>query len=100
MASRLIVSGMGIISAIGQGKAAFTTALLDGKTAFDTMQRPGRQRGSAYIGAEIRELVFPPRIARQTLRGASLSAQAALVVLEEAWVEARLPEVDPRRIGL
>jgi malonyl-ACP decarboxylase len=91
---------MGVISAIGQGKAAFARALLDGETAFGVMQRPGRQRESAYVGAEIREIVFPPRIARQTLRAASLSAQAALVVLQEAWMEARLADVDPRRIGL
>jgi malonyl-ACP decarboxylase len=91
---------MGVISAIGQGKAAFATALLDGKAAFDVMRRPGRQRESAYIGAEIREMAFPPDISRQTLRAASLSAQAALVVLQEAWSEARLYDVDPRRTGL
>jgi malonyl-ACP decarboxylase len=74
--------------------------LLDGKTSFGVMRRPGRQQESAYIGAEIREMVFPPGIAKQTLRAASLSAQAALVVLQEAWIEARLSDVDPRRIGL
>lgn len=97
---KLVVSGMGIISAIGQGKAAFATALLNGKTAFGVMQRPGRQQASAYIGAEIREILFSPNIARQTLRAASLSAQVALAVLQEAWIEARLSDVDPRRIGL
>lgn len=91
---------MGIISAIGQGKAAFTTALLHGQTAFHIMQRPGRQCESAYIGAEISNIVFSPQIARQTLRAASLSAQAALAVLQEAWDEARLSEVNPCRIGL
>lgn len=95
-----VITGMGVISAIGQGKAAFAKALLGGETAFGVMQRPGRQMESAYIGAEIPGIAFPPAIARQTLRAASLSAQAALVVLEEAWVEARLSEVDPRRIGL
>jgi malonyl-ACP decarboxylase len=95
-----VVTGMGVISAIGQGKAAFAAALLDGKAAFDVMRRPGRQRESAYIGTEIREMAFPPGIARQTLRAASLSAQAALVVLQEAWVDARLFDVDPCRIGL
>src|SRR5436309_6862949 len=34
------------------------------------------------------------------MRAASLSAQAAMVVLLEAWTEARLHEIDPRRIGL
>lgn len=91
---------MGVISAIGQGKATFTAALLAGEAAFGIMQRPGRQRESAYLGAEIGEIVFPAEITRQTIRAASLSAQAALVVVQEAWTEARLSEVDPRRIGL
>jgi malonyl-ACP decarboxylase len=100
MLSKSVVTGMGVISAVGQGKGAFATALGDGKTAFEVMQRPGRQRESAYIGAEIHEITFPPDISKQTLRAASLSAQAALVVLREAWIEARLADVDPRRVGL
>lgn len=100
MAYEPVVTGMGVLSAIGQGKAAFARALLDGEAAFGVMQRPGRQRESAYLGAEIGEIAFSPGITRQTLRAASLSAQAALAVLEEAWAEARLSDVDPRRIGL
>lgn len=100
MSAEPVVTGMGVISAIGQGKTAFVQALLEGETAFDVMQRPGRQRDSAYLGAEIGEIAFPPTLARQTVRAASLSAQAALVVLEEAWSEARLSDVAPRRIGL
>jgi len=95
-----VVTGMGVIAATGQGKAAFARALFAGETGYGVMQRPGRQRDSAYLGAEIGEIVFPPTITRQTVRAASLSAQAALVVLEEAWTEARLSDVDPRRIGL
>jgi malonyl-ACP decarboxylase len=95
-----VVTGMGVVSAIGQGKAEFTTALLAGKTTFNFMRRPGRQKESAYVGAEISEMALPPNIAKQTLRSASLSAQAAMVVLQEAWNEARLSDVDPRRIGL
>ena len=100
MSPELVVTGMGVISAIGQGKAEFVNAILSGKTAFHVMQRPGRQRESAYIGAEIGEMAFPASISRQTLRAASLSAQAALIVLHEAWGEARLSEVDGQRIGL
>lgn len=91
---------MGVISAIGQGKAAFTNALLEGRAAFNVMRRPGRQQESAYIGAEIQEMIFPSGVAGRVLRAASLSAQAALVALEEAWIEARLSGVDPRRTGL
>jgi malonyl-ACP decarboxylase len=100
MLPRMVVTGMGVISAIGQGKAEFTAALLDGRSDFRLMERPGRQRESAYLGAEIRQMVFSPSIAKQTVRAASLSAQAALVAVEEAWTEARLSDVDPRRIGL
>src|ERR1700742_1841446 len=100
MQPETVVTGMGVVSAIGQGKASFASALLAGDTAFGVMQRPGRQRDSAYIGAEIGELAFSPAIARQTLRAASLSGQAALAALQEAWLEARVSEGDPRRIGL
>jgi len=55
MPHKLVVTGIGVISAIGQGKALFTTALLEGKAAFNVMRRPGRQRESAYLGAEIRK---------------------------------------------
>jgi malonyl-ACP decarboxylase len=100
MRSEPVVTGIGVLSATGQGKAAFATSLLNGETAFGVMQRPGRQRESAYLGAEIGEIGFSPGITRQTLRAASLSAQAALFVLQEAWIEARLDDVDPHRIGL
>jgi malonyl-ACP decarboxylase len=95
-----VVTGIGVIAAIAQGKAAFTSALLGGETAFRVMQRPGRQRDSAYLGAEIGEIAPVPDMARQRWRAASLSAQAALVALQEAWDEGRLADVDPRRIGL
>lgn len=96
----IIITGIGVISSTGQGKRAFTNALLAGESAFGVMQRQGRQRESAYIGAEIPEIVFTPDVPKQTRRAASLSAQAALAVLHEAWEEARLSEVDPYRIGL
>ena len=100
MLHEMVVTGMGVVSAIGQGKSLFTRALFDGKTAFKVMQRPGRQSDSAYLGAEIGEIIFPPHITSRTLRAASLSAQSALVALDEAWTDARLSEVDPCRIGL
>ncbi len=100
MLSKTAITGVGVIAATGQGKAAFVTALLEGKHAFGVMQRPGRQHQSRYMGAEIGEITFSPNITQRTLRTCSLSAQAALVVLEEAWSEARLSDLDPRRVGL
>jgi malonyl-ACP decarboxylase len=100
MPSEPVVTGMGVVSAIGHGTSAFSEALLAGDSAFGVMRRPGRQRGSAYLGAEIGELASPPGLSPQRVRTASLSAQAALSVLHEAWTDARLADVDPCRIGL
>jgi len=96
----LIISGLGVISAIGRGKEAFIEALLRGRHGFGVMQRPGRQKGTSFIGAEIPSLSFPERISKKLVRNASFSAQAALAALDEAWEEAALDKVDPTRIGL
>jgi malonyl-ACP decarboxylase len=100
MPLELVISGMGVITPIGQDKAAFAAALLKGEHEFAVMQRPGRQRASAFLGAEIGDIAFPESIPARMRRSASLSAQVAMVVLQEAFDEARLCDVDPNRIGL
>jgi malonyl-ACP decarboxylase len=100
MQPKLVITGMGVLSTIGQGKDAFSAGLLRGSSAFDVMRRPGRQQESAYLGAEIRDMAFSGEIGERTLRSASLSAQAALIAVQEAWSESRLSGVDPCRIGL
>ncbi|MFF5900213.1 beta-ketoacyl synthase N-terminal-like domain-containing protein [Streptomyces argenteolus] len=103
----VVVTGLGVTTAVGQGKDDFIAALLDGRHAFGVMQRPGRQvpAGSAddtaaFLGAEMGEPVLPGSMTTRTLRTASLSAKAALTTLHEAWHEAGLDAADPSRIGL
>lgn len=119
----IVISGLGVTAAIGQGKADFTAALLAGRSNFSVMGRPGRQypvsgkqctynerpdaRGVAeeksctrFIGAEITALAVPEVVPRSILRTASLSGQVALATLHEAWVDANLSNADPTRIGL
>jgi len=97
--SELLITGIGITSAIGQGKTAFTSALMQGQHAFGVMQRPGRQKGTLFLGAEIQTL-SSEHLPKRVLRATSFSGQAALVTLHEAWNEAKLDMVDPERIGL
>lgn len=97
----MLITGIGITTAIGQGKAAVSEGLLMGKQAFRFMQRPGRQYdGSHFMGAEIHSLDYPDILADKLLRTASWSGKVALVTLHEAWEDARLDAVDPERIGL
>lgn len=111
--SEIVITGLGVTSAIGQGKKAFISALLQGQHAFGVMQRPGRQspvssieKGeglrpvTSFLGAEIPSLSIPDLFPQRVLRTASFSGQVALVTLHEAWNEANLGEVDPDRIGL
>ncbi|MCL6590819.1 MAG: polyketide beta-ketoacyl:ACP synthase [Firmicutes bacterium] len=97
---KFFITGIGITSAIGQGKTAFTTALLQGQHRFGIMQRPGRQKGTQFLGAEIPSLSFPENLSKRVLRTASLSGQVALLTLQEAWDDAKLDKIDPNRIGL
>ncbi|MET0323117.1 MAG: beta-ketoacyl synthase N-terminal-like domain-containing protein [Duganella sp.] len=107
----VVVTGLGVVSAVGQGRRAFASALMAGRGAFGVLRRPGRQLPAPehdgadegehhFMGAEIADLQLPDTLPRKALRTASLSGRAALAALHEAWTEARLDEVRPERIGL
>lgn len=102
----IAVTGLGIVSAIGQGKKDVILALLQGQHNFSIMSREGRQFvddsgvSTAFLGAEINDLKLPPSISKSLLRTTSLTTQAALTVLQEAWDDANLSEVEPTKIGL
>ena len=96
-----VVTGIGISSAVGIGKQAFTHALRTGTTNFHFMSRPGRQNDSQYIGAELPAAPLTcASIKPQLARNNALTTQVALVTLAEAWQEARLDECNSERIGL
>ncbi len=96
----IVISGLGIRSAIGQGKASFKKALFAGEHRFSIMQRPGRQLNTRFIGAEMAATGAIDFVPESTLRTASFSAQVALLTLREAWDDAQLGDLDGRRIGL
>lgn len=96
------MSGIGVISAIGQGREAFTAALLGGVQQYGYLERAGRalEGQDPFVGAEIDPLEWPVRADTRALRTASFSAQVAAATLADAWEDARLDDVDPLRIGL
>jgi malonyl-ACP decarboxylase len=95
------ITGVGVTAATGQGRTEVLKALLAGRHAFDVMRRPGRQHvDSAFLGAEISDLRLPDGVPAKVTRTASLSSLAALVTAAEAWADAGIDGVDPRRVGL
>lgn len=97
---KLHITGLGVVSAIGQGKDAFITSLIEGRHAFRIMEREGRQKKTTFLGAEISSLPLPDYVSGRMERTLSLSGKAALSVLEEAWNDAELDSISPDRIGL
>lgn len=106
---KVVISGVGITSSIGQGRDDFFAALLNAEHAFAELKRPGRQcpPGSdqspndiPFIGAEIGQLSMPQAIKPSSYRTASLSAKMALASAWEAYYDAGLENVDPNRLGL
>lgn len=96
-----VITGLGVTCALGQGKDAVLEGLLAGRHAFDVMRRPLRQHGgSAFIGAELPAWHLPERFSERLFSKISLSSQAALLTLEEAWRNAQLDQVDAERIGV
>ncbi|TCS93652.1 beta-ketoacyl synthase N-terminal-like domain-containing protein [Hazenella coriacea] len=98
--SDILVTGLGVTSAIGQGKSAFSSALMSGQHAFKIMERLGRQKETQFIGAEIPLLSDPKSLSKKLLRKASFSSHVAMVTLHEAWKDAKLDDVEPERMGL
>lgn len=102
------ISGLGITSAIGQGKQAFSEALFAGHSSFDFMQRPGRQiptesevqNETPFIGAEINNFTLSPHFPGNLLRTASFSSQVGLATVYEAWQDAHLDQISAERVGL
>ncbi|WP_316173145.1 beta-ketoacyl synthase N-terminal-like domain-containing protein [Bradyrhizobium sp. SZCCHNRI2049] len=96
----ILVTGMGAASSVGVGRAALLDALLSGRSNFSVLSRPGRQFGTSFIGAEISDIDSLASLPERQLRIMSLSTKVALAVVDEAWRDAQLSSVDPRRIGL
>jgi malonyl-ACP decarboxylase len=100
---KLLVTGVGVTTAVGQGRSDFLVALLAGKHAFGELKRPGRQLAGSegpLLGCEIDNLFLPHLFSDRDLRTASLSARVGVSTLHEAWHDANLNDVDPCRIGL
>jgi malonyl-ACP decarboxylase len=97
----LCITGIGVMSAIGQDKETFLDGLLTGRHAFGVMKRKGRQHASsAFLGAEIPLFDYPNRLTKHKLRSVSFPGQVAVATIEEAWNEALLDQFTSDQIGL
>ena len=101
---KIEITGMGIITSIGQTIADFQSALLAGKTQFGYLKRPGRKGSKSFIGAELPDINVQSKIPEYSglLRSTSWSTQIATMAVSEAWQDAQLSsyQFNPERIGI
>ncbi len=102
MRKRVAITGLGIVSAIGNDVPEFWNSLVDGKdgtkeiTVFDSS--PYRIR----IGAEVSGLHPEDHFGKKKLRRLSRCDQFGILAFREAWSAARLnrDSVDKNRVGV
>lgn len=100
-APEIVVTGIGVASGLGHGKASLIDGLLEGRDVFSVLSRPGRQAPdgrTAFMGVEMPDP--PDLLPKRVARTAGFGARVAVAVLDEAWREAGLDNIDPERIGL
>ena len=101
---KIEITGMGIITSVGQTIADFQSALLAGKTQFGYLKRPGRKGSKLFIGAELPDINAQSKLSEYSglLRSASWSTQIATMAVSEAWQDAKLSsyQFNPERIGI
>ncbi|HWL54843.1 MAG TPA: beta-ketoacyl-[acyl-carrier-protein] synthase family protein [Chthoniobacteraceae bacterium] len=100
---RVVITGVGPLTAIGSGKKAFFEALLAGRSGIGRLTRFDTAPFGAKCAAEIRDweptAFFPPQRLRRMDRYAQLALASALLALEDAglpWSRERPQE----RVGV
>jgi 3-oxoacyl-[acyl-carrier-protein] synthase II len=102
MRKRVVITGLGVVSAVGNRLSEFWNSIIEGKdgtkqiTVFDTS--PYRTK----IAAEVSGLEPEAHFSKKEIRRLSRCDQFGLMAFREAWKSARLDRdhVDKKRIGV
>jgi 3-oxoacyl-[acyl-carrier-protein] synthase II len=102
MRKRVVITGLGVVSAVGNSIPEFWKSLVEGKdgakeiTAFDTS--PYRTK----IAAEVSDLESEAHFSKKEMRRLSRSDQFGIVAFREAWKSSRLIRdlIDRGRVGV
>jgi 3-oxoacyl-[acyl-carrier-protein] synthase II len=90
MNKRVVVTGMGVISPIGNSKDTYWQALLDGKSGIETITRFDITEYPAKIAGEVKDFDPFTRIEKKEARRMDPSEQYAILASYEAVEDAKL----------
>src|SRR5512142_2957395 len=102
MRKRVVITGLGVVSAVGNNLSEFWESLIRGKegTKEITVFDPSAYR--TKIAAEVSNLDVEAHFAKKELRRLSRCDQFGLIAFREAWKSARLDQnsCDKERAGV
>ncbi|GEC91482.1 MULTISPECIES: beta-ketoacyl-ACP synthase II [Brevibacillus] len=99
---KVVVTGMGVISPIGNTVNQFWNSLVQGKSGISPIDTFDTARNKTKIAGLVRDFDPVERFGRKEARRMDRFCQFALAAVEEALEDAqlRLEELDPERIGV
>lgn len=99
---RVVITGLGAITPIGQGKKQLLTALCEGKSGIKPIRSFDTSQFETHFGAEVSDFDltkwFDVKEARRLDRFAQLATAAAIQAIEDA--ELKINTLDETRIGV
>lgn len=102
MHKQVVVTGLGVVSSVGNGRDSFWQAICEGRSGADKITRFDPSSFSSQIACEVKGFVPDRFIEKKGLKKLDLFVQYALVAAMEAIQDAglKIEEENPDRIGV
>lgn len=99
---RVVVTGCGVVSAIGIGKDLFYDSLINGRSGIDTITRMNPEGFSSQIAGEVKDYQPLADISVKDIRKTPRFVQLALTASQEAFSESgiNMSDEDPYSVGV
>jgi 3-oxoacyl-[acyl-carrier-protein] synthase II len=101
MGRRVVVTGMGCVTPVGNNLNDFWESILDGKIGIDKIKSFDTSNHKVSLGAEIKDLDLSPlgrKLPKRTDKVSQLALLSAIEAMEDSNIN--LEEVDPYSIGV
>ncbi|HYS54572.1 MAG TPA: beta-ketoacyl synthase N-terminal-like domain-containing protein, partial [Thermoanaerobaculia bacterium] len=92
---RVAITGLGIISPFGRGRAMACAAMRDGRSGIRRITSIDTAALNCRIGGEV-----PAQAHQGAFKGFDRFSRFALIAAEEAMAQAKIENVDPERFGV
>ena len=97
---RVVITGMGVVSPVGNTLEAFWNSLITGKCGIDFITRFDTSEYKVKVAAEVKEFDPTLYMEKQAIRKTDLFAQYAMAAAAQAMQDSALTVHDPHRLGV